>query len=224
MRSRVGDVSFIAMSQSVIVRKLASELDKGITTEVQVVYLMAAVRKLLEQQDPRTRDQKPQRPYLWFHCDWCLHSRLFKSKKAQDILEKFDRAHVCLMEQIESGRSIEPKGLTPEIQKEVQQISGMELFDKELNEFLEANGLPSLRSGGNWVGFVQLYSRVVEDCPLVMRSNNESANIVQVTLHVEQRPDVFAVCWKVEDKDGKSGEFSVAFGSSAVPRPNLLLS
>jgi hypothetical protein len=32
-----------------IIRKLEAELNKGITTKVQALYLMAAIRKLLEQ-------------------------------------------------------------------------------------------------------------------------------------------------------------------------------
>ena len=38
-----------------IIRKLEAELRVGITTEVQVVYLLAGLRKLLEQQDAKQK-------------------------------------------------------------------------------------------------------------------------------------------------------------------------
>lgn len=47
-----------------IIRKLEAELKTGITTEVQVVYLLVAIRKLIE------RDKlEDQYAGLKFHCD-----------------------------------------------------------------------------------------------------------------------------------------------------------
>jgi len=51
-----------------IIRKLEVELSGGIRTEPQVVYLMAGLRKLLEQ-----RQEKRHYEYLAFHADWVLH-------------------------------------------------------------------------------------------------------------------------------------------------------
>src|SRR5260370_1442382 len=59
------------MSMPEIIRKLSEELDKGITTEVQVVYVLAGVRKVIE------RDKvEGQYADLRFHCDWVLHSSM----------------------------------------------------------------------------------------------------------------------------------------------------
>ncbi len=54
-----------------ILRKLGALLRDGIEGEPQAVYLMAAIRKLLEQQGV-----KQQYYYLNFHCNWALHSKL----------------------------------------------------------------------------------------------------------------------------------------------------
>ena len=57
-----------------IIRKLTAQLNEGITTEVQVVYLLVGIRKLIE------RDEKRERyPVLNFSCDWVLHSKLDRS-------------------------------------------------------------------------------------------------------------------------------------------------
>lgn len=54
-----------------IISKLTRELDTGITSEVQVVYLLAGVRKLIERDGVREQFSD-----LNFHCDWTLHSKL----------------------------------------------------------------------------------------------------------------------------------------------------
>jgi hypothetical protein len=54
-----------------IIRKLTAELDQGITTEVQVVYLLAGIRKIIERDNVGDRYSD-----LKFHCDWALHSRM----------------------------------------------------------------------------------------------------------------------------------------------------
>jgi hypothetical protein len=67
-----------------IIRKLGGELDTGITTEVQVGYLLAGIRKLIE------RDKiEDQYAGLKFHCDWALHARMDRAA-ARAILKQFD--------------------------------------------------------------------------------------------------------------------------------------
>jgi len=188
-----------------IITKLGRELRTGITTEAQVVYLMAAVRKLLEQQEA-----KKQYEYLTFHCDWTLHSKLGGST-AQRILKLFDAANI----QLRTGVAL--RNLPPDLRREIHRISKMELFEQELCHFLQTNGLPSLetqRSDG-WTHFLHLYAKVVEDCPLVMTGNNSTASIAKVTLHIElanqpiEGDMLFKVTWTVLDKSGLSGDIFV---------------
>jgi hypothetical protein len=115
-----------------IIRKLEAEVGRGITTQAQALYLMAGIRKLLEQQQA-----KKQYEYLTFHCDWALHSKL-GGPTAQKILKLFDAAHIHLK------TGVELQDLPPDLRTEIERISKMQLFEQELYQFLQTNGLPSL--------------------------------------------------------------------------------
>ena len=188
-----------------IIRKLEAELKGGITTEPQVVYLMTGLRKLLEQ-----RQEKKKYEYLTFHCDWVLHSKLDRAI-AQKILEQFDLANI----QLKTG--IKLHDLPVDLQREINGISGMEWFREELSTFLAANGLPGLESvrRDDWTHFLHLYAKVVEDCPLVMSTNNTAASIEKVTVHLEWANQVYEneifykIIWTVADKNGLSGDIFV---------------
>src|SRR5258708_6215532 len=141
-----------------IIRKLAGELDAGITTEVQVVYLLAGIRKLIERDKIET-----QYAGLKFHCDWALHSSMDRAA-AKAILRRFDAAHALLR------GNIELHTLPSDLRIEIDRISKMKSFDEELAKFLMAYGLPPLtqnRSDG-WTHFLHLYTKVIEDIPLVV--------------------------------------------------------
>jgi hypothetical protein len=199
------------MAPPEIIRKLGIEFGKGITTEAQVVYLMAGIRKLLEQREEQEQEQEPYE-YLNFYCDWALHSRMDR-RMAQKILKSFDAANIHLRE----GREIED--LPSELRTELEHISKLSHFEREFRTFLQKNELPTLeaRSPDGWVHFLSLYARVVEDCPLVMSTTNDSASIVKVTLRVDstqrrtEHDTLFKVTWNVEDKNGKSGNIFIIF-------------
>jgi len=69
-------------------RKLTVELQQGVTTEPQVVYIMAGIRKLIERDGIAERYDT-----LKFHCNWVLHSRL-EGRAAREILHLFDTAEI----------------------------------------------------------------------------------------------------------------------------------
>jgi hypothetical protein len=200
------------MTRESIVEKLRAEIDKGIETEAQASYVMAEVRKLLEQQQA-----KEQYEYLTFHCDWAVHSKL-QGRTTQKILRLFDAANI----QLRAGGKLH--GLPPEQRNEIDAISKMRYFERELNQFLQANQLPSLDSkhADGWVRFLHLYARIVSDCPLVMTTKNQSATITHVTLSVEVAKQIFEnevwfkVTWKISDKNGRSGSLFVINSMSVV--------
>jgi len=194
-----------------IVGKLTSILTEGIQTEAQTVYLLVGIRKILEHQGA-----KKQFEYLTFHCDWALHSEL-EGTMAQRILRSFDAAHVLLKVPARY------ESLPEELRKQVENITRMENFQWELNDFLSSNGMPAV---GDWGRFIHLYAKVVEDCPLVMTAKNLTANIDSVTLTVEDaktQPSeegvVFRTVWSVMDKTGKPGKIWVAYTFSPTQRP-----
>jgi hypothetical protein len=201
------------MTQPKIIEKLDTLLRKGITVEAEALYLMVEVRKLLEH-----LDVKEQYKYLTFHCDWALHSKL-KGTMAQEILRQFDAANIHLKE----GAALHDLPL--DLKNEIDRISKMKYFEDELEKFLKANGLPGIDATrvDGWIHFEHFYAQVVEDCPLVMTSQNAVATIASVTLNVDlaKAPEheggdmYFRVKWIVQDKNGESGTITI-YNSFAV--------
>jgi len=195
-----------------ILKKLTAELNRGIDTEVQVVYLLVGIRKLIE------RDAlEGKYPRLKFHCDWALHSMLDRAE-ARSILRKFDAAHALLKGEVQLH------DLPGTLKNEVHRISQMESFSEELLQFLESYDLPPLtqhRSDG-WMHFLYLYTRVIEDIPLVVRQAATDSNprhITEVTVHCDLARNpvklsdgeemLFRVRWNIVDKNGESGEIFI---------------
>lgn len=212
-----------------IIRKLTAELDSGIKTEVQVVYLLTGIRKLIE------RDKKYERyPDLKFHCDWALHSHL-EGAGAQKILRQFDAAHV----ELRKG-NVELDDLPQELQNEIDRISKMRSFKRELREFLSDYGLPSLDAHNDgWPHFLHLYAQVIEDIPLVVAAPKPSSKaksatapqyISSVTVSFEFAREtiklgdyedvLYRLTWIIEDKNGLTGSLFVA-NTYNLKRPDI---
>ena len=197
-----------------ICRKLEEQLNVGITTESQVVYLMAAIRKILEQ-----TGMKKQYPDLVFHCDWVVHSKL-TGRAAQAILEQFDAANIHLK------AGIDLQGVPTDLRHEIDRISQMESFKGELERFLGEHNLPALdkhRPDG-WIHFLHLYVQVVQDCPLEVVGQGAatiSKVVVQVELATQPVGDEmpFKVRWIVHDRNGLTGEIFILNSFSLNPKP-----
>jgi len=196
------------MSSPDIIKKLTREIENGVTTEPQVVYLLAGIRKLMERDDIQEDYRN-----LTFHCNWALHSKL-SGQTAQHILRKFDAAHALLRD-----NQIELHDLPRDLHKEISTISTMRSFEKELSEVLAEYGLPKLnvkRSDG-WASFLNLYAKVVEDIPLVVQDTFPDAaqHISEVVVNVSEsvpvgeRDRLFKVTWNIRDKSGQSGSIFV---------------
>jgi hypothetical protein len=209
----------LPMATPEIIRKLTEELDKGVTTEVQVVYVLAGVRKLIERD--KAEDQYPN---LRFHCDWVLHSGMDRAA-AKAILRQFDDAHPLLKD------GIELRKLPSKLMNEINRISKMKSFEEELSGFLTAYGLPSLskhRPDG-WIHFLHLYTMVIEDIPLMVSLPKTKAqqgppgsapkHISHVVVHFKKAPEtikhpqgedvLYTVTWRIHDKNGGSGDLDV---------------
>ena len=197
-----------------ILPKLTAELDKGITTEVQVVYLLAGIRKLIERD--KVEDQYPD---LKFYCDWALHSSMDRAA-AKAVLKQFDAAHVLLK------RNVKLRDLPAALKSEIDRISQMRSFETELTHFLDAYGLHRLTQHryDGWVHFLHLYTKVIEDIPLVVAvppAKNKAKqgapvgrpkHISHVTVSLEEAREtikhegeeelLFKVTWTIHDKNG----------------------
>jgi len=162
------------MAESSIVSKLHRELSVEITTERQVVYILAEIRKLIE-----LRQQSDQFFALNFHCCWALHTRMDRIG-SERIVQIFDEAH-------EFAISIpHPKheNIPAELKDRLSQIMMGGKFVTELRDFLERDDLPLtlFKESATWIQFMSLYSDVVEECPLLLRGNSTPRHVKAVTV------------------------------------------
>lgn len=72
-----------------IIKKLNNHLAAGIRSEADLLYFMAEIRKLFEQEASKRRY-----PALSFYADWCLHSKIDRNIFADELLTKLDDALV----------------------------------------------------------------------------------------------------------------------------------
>ena len=188
-----------------IIKKLTAQLKKGITTEVQVVYLLVGIRKLIERDG-----QKAEYSTLNFYCDWVVHSKLDRSG-AEKILREFDKAHPL---------SKGGMDLPPELQNKIRDIYGMGSFEKELQRFLESYGLPPIAQNGDGRSrFFYLYAQVIHDIPLMVKVPSPAAveNISKLVVHCETATETiklgdreecfYKIVWEVFDKTEGSGRY-----------------
>lgn len=188
-----------------IVPKLRREIEQGIRTEVQIVYLLAGMRKIIEQDASDGRYEN-----LKEHADWALHSRL-KGDFAQRVLRLFAEVRPHFIAGTDFHDLPEP------LQTRLRQVSDMSKFREELSTFLQEHELPNFIADGpdSWTRFVHLYAHVIKDCPLIIRGDNIHLDIAKITIDLEMANKIvhgqvfYRVIWKIEDKDGKSGDFFV---------------
>ena len=172
-----------------ITQKLSAEIESGIIKETQVVYLLAGVRKILEQLEEPTEFGR-----LKFYCDWALHSRLSR-KPAQEVMQILEFIYKCMA-----------KDERAPDHSEAMLLITFDLLKKELSAFLQKFGLRDFTQSTNaWVVFIYLYSRAVEDCPLVFRGN-VPIDIEKIVIHLETAENLiddhlpYRVNWQFEAK------------------------
>lgn len=177
--------------QKEITQKLSVEIESGIIKETQVVYILAGVRKILEQLE------KPKEfGRLKFYCDWALHSRL-SGPPAQEVARILEFIYKCMA-----------KGERVPDHSEAMLLIKFDLLKEELSVFLQKFGLRDFTQNTNgWVVFIYLYSRVVEDCPLVIPPYMPF-DIEKIVIHLETAKDLiddhlpYQVNWQFDAKEG----------------------
>ncbi len=181
-----------------IVTKINREIQSGITSEAQVVYILAEIRKIIEQENSHD-DYK----YLYFHCNWALHYLMRKSQ-AQKVLSYFSEAHT---EITEKGNS--------QFHGEYDAISKMDRFKDELSIFCNNQSITNFtNNAASWLKFIKLYVQVIEDCALVIESK-ELANQKRITITVEyakephEGENFFKVIWLYTSGNEQPFEFYV---------------
>lgn len=213
------------MSTKVIVEKLRRELNEEITTERQVVYLLAQIRKLLE-----AEGEKPNLADLWFHCSWPFHSRL-KLKPAKEVVEDFRAAHV---EALESNSRL-MADLSPDVATRIKHRMLYGRFRPELETLLRTHKLPDYitSSAKHFGDFLSLYTDAIAGAALQIsgvRKGGSSPENVTLTVEKKREEDVVAIPnqvglfgtrWVVQFDDGPQYCWTVDFhvDPNGVPPP-----
>ncbi len=210
------------MTEREIIWKLNELLTEGINSESQAMHFVVELRKVLEHQGAKSTYK-----YLAFHCDWAVHTKL-QGPTAQSILRYFDAANVHLK------TGVELHDLPLPLRTEVEGISKMRFFAKELERFSKDNNLPSLdhTDPDGWPHFLHLYVKIVENCPLVVSAKDCGGSVASLTLRTElARKRIYGetfykVTWVVQDNNGKSGEIyvinSFSTPSRSASRPSAI--
>lgn len=163
------------MGEPSIITKLHKELAEDISTERQVVYILAEVRKLIE-----LRSQQKEFFALNFHCCWALHTRMDR-EGSERIVRLFDEAHDYAI--ATSPPSHENIPLDLKIRLSEIMLGGK--FLSEFREFLSGDGLPLIlfKDSESWIRFMSLYADVVEECPLLLKGSSTPRHVKAVSVY-----------------------------------------
>jgi hypothetical protein len=175
-----------AMMVRAVATTIVTELERGITTEAQVVYFLVQLRKLMEQHEgPRDYTAAPTK----FFCDWALHPAI-TSQSGLALLKPVDQAF---------GKS------TQEAVSLLGHTFSMEDFREHLIHQLLRHDLPvdAFRKMQPWLEFLRLYLHVIADTPIFdSKAKLRNFDRVQVRLDEGIAADVppgaafaFTVLW-----------------------------
>jgi len=114
------------MTVSTILTKLKRELNRELIEESQVVYILAEIRKFIEE-----AGELDDYHALDFHCSLALHTTMGRAG-AKRILERFEKAYPLLLKGLE---------LPPDLEKEISDTVTLVKFRDQLKKFLSDNGL-----------------------------------------------------------------------------------
>ena len=157
-----------------LLRKIREQLEQGISTECQVVYLLVEIRKLLD----RKRTDCAQYGSLRLYCNWAVHVELSKAQ-AQEIVKKADQLYSKLIKAIP---------ITEEEKNDCRRVFTLEIFKDELNRFLSENELEPLPDA-EWNDFLTSFLNVIEDCPLVCRAQRANVGEIDEVVLIKEMGD-----------------------------------
>ena len=164
-----------------IIAKLRRELERPITTEPLVLYLLVEIRKLMDRKGI-------QFDTLRLCCNWAVHVEL-SGDAARRIVRHVDALYPRLV----SGQ------LTEEDKQSLRSFFLMSRFRDELEQLLVREGLRRF-GDDEWNGFLACFLNVIEDCPLTCNAPG-LANVDKVVLIREMgntrapSPEAPAIVW-----------------------------
>lgn len=173
-----------------LIRKIQDVLDRRITNEKQVVYLLVEIRKLMD------RD-KYNDPVLRTFSNWVVHTSLESQREGSTfILTEFDQWFIDLFEH---------KKKSPHL-KHISLVAFQHsLVDCFTNFNLKAKFVRDLVA---WKKFTRLYCSIVSECPITFKASKTALKYVkQVELTGVSEP-IFkgmpVVHWRITLQDGST--------------------
>jgi len=182
-----------------IVAKIRREIERGITTESQAVYLLVEIRKLLE------RDHTGSKRYdsIKLYSDWVVHVALDR-RQAQEIVKLADTLYPKLITET----------LTEPEKAQFSNLFSLNAFREELAQFLQTKNIQPMSDEG-WNSFLASFLNVIEDCPLLCKTNDATLTNVDeiVVIQDKQRaadgspqPVIWAFCFHGKHKSSFGGD------------------
>jgi hypothetical protein len=187
-----------------IVGKLHNHLAKPITSEPDVMYLLAETRKLLARDDP-----KHTKGALWMYCHWALHVDLDSPKTTMNFLKRVDRwvtNTVAYLTPSGPWKFLEEHDL-------FKDFIYLNTLRSQLAEFLTGYGLPTTicHIDEQWFAFLEAYAGLIENGTLATETDkqNELGAVKKVTFSkgkelTSEHHVPFIIQWDIELKDGRT--------------------
>jgi hypothetical protein len=204
-----------SMARPSIIEKLRLELQRPVETEMQVVYILVEIRKLLEHD--KEDKEGDLYPLLNFYGNWVVHTKLSKSSVADRIVRLADE----IMYRTASG-AID----ATTFEDEAVHFITFGLLRDQLRMFLESSDLPTeiCTDPARWDAFCKRLAGVVEDVPLKLFSQGDPTHFVKsIIVKNKSTNDALNVEWEkvmhsqpvIAIKDGKM----TLIGKHAVAQP-----
>jgi hypothetical protein len=136
------------MGQHQIVDKLRLEFAEEITSERQIVYILAEIGKLLEHENLKSKY-----PTITFYRDWAVHTKLDRSSVADSLVRLFD-------DYVTSKNTTASNTL--------KNLVTPQTLRDEITAYLNRHKLtfPCCTDGVLWKRFVKYLAGVIDETPL----------------------------------------------------------
>ena len=141
------------MARDQIIEKLDGFIAEHtpISEECHAVYLMVEIRKILD------HEKCEDFPLLRFYCNWTVHTDKYIQAEMKALMEEM---YFDIKEQIASP-ALAKRDSAP------NRFAYMENLKTEMKAFLEERGINlSIVEGNNWIEFIGLLVKVLEDQPI----------------------------------------------------------
>jgi hypothetical protein len=154
--------------RNAIIDKLKAHMTECPRTEPDVVYALVQIRKLLEHAHEKDK-------YAWLNlfCNWGVHPKLDKSKKAINILQILEDGliRVSFLDMSTFDRD-----------GKAGEVLSFDLFRSELSQFCKTNDLPENWANECWRELLALYAEIVKDSPLTIQQLDTTKKVRQAVL------------------------------------------